>query len=102
MKQSEGCSSAAKKMRTFNQLNPTINIDTPKGAAVAVAVIDYGPDHDLLWVCFQDETGEQWSWKSKDVLAVKNISLGVRANVHPAVQEAIDVFREKIDRYPLG
>lgn len=102
MKQSEGCSLAAKKMRTFNQLNPTINIDTPKGAAVAVAVIDYGPDHDLLWVCFQDETGEQWSWKSKDVLAVKNISLGVRANVYPAVQEAIDVFREKIDRYPLG
>ena len=26
--------------------------------ALAHFLIDYGPEHDLMWVCFQDDSGE--------------------------------------------
>ncbi len=31
------------------QLNPPIPVDTPKGPALAIVLLDYGPDYDLLW-----------------------------------------------------
>jgi len=34
------------------QLNPPIPLETPKGKALAQALIDYGVEHDLVWVCF--------------------------------------------------
>ena len=58
------------------QLNPPIPLDTPKGKALAHIVIDYGPEFDLLWVCFDDETGECWTWHNSLVRAQKNISMG--------------------------
>jgi hypothetical protein len=39
------------------QLHQPIPVITPKGKAMAHVLIDYGPDYDLLWVCFQDQTG---------------------------------------------
>ena len=58
------------------QLNPPLPISTPKGAALAHFLVDYGPEHDLIWVVFQDETGECWSWPNPKVRAVKNITMG--------------------------
>jgi len=58
------------------QLNPPIPLQTPKGNALAHFLIDYGPESHLLWVCFQNETGEIWSWPNTEVRAEKNISLG--------------------------
>jgi hypothetical protein len=57
------------------QLNPPIPVNTPKGPAMAQVMIDYGPDYDLIWVCFQD-TGECWSWRNQEIRAEKNITLG--------------------------
>jgi len=57
------------------QLNPTIPVVTPKGKGMAQAIIDYGPEHDLIWVVFQDD-GECWSWKNQDIRAERNITLG--------------------------
>jgi hypothetical protein len=62
------------------QLNPTIPLVTPKGEGYAVAVIDYGEDHDLKWVVIQTETGEIWTWNNGDVRGVKNITSG-RVNI---------------------
>ena len=64
-------------MRTFNQLNPPLWLQTPRGRALAVAVIDYGPDQDLLWTCFLESNGECWTLCNKDVRYDKNISLGI-------------------------
>lgn len=59
------------------QLNPPIWVLTPKGKGLACVLIDYGPDHDLLWVIFQQLTGECWTWPNKDIRADKNITLGM-------------------------
>jgi len=49
------------------QLEPTIPLETPKGKAKAHFLIDYGQEHHLLWVCFQDDTGECWTWPNPQV-----------------------------------
>jgi hypothetical protein len=57
------------------QLNPTIPVMTPKGKGMAQALVDYGPEHDLIWIVFQDD-GECWSWRNQDIRAEKNITFG--------------------------
>lgn len=58
------------------QLNPSIPLVTPKGSAQAMFLIDYSPEHNLMWVCFQDDTGECWTWDNTKIRACKNITLG--------------------------
>jgi len=60
----------------LTQLNPPLPLITPKGKAWAHIVIDYGQEHDLLWVCFQDETGDCWTWGNRDVRMQENITMG--------------------------
>ncbi|CAB4166650.1 hypothetical protein UFOVP838_41 [uncultured Caudovirales phage] len=68
----------------ITQLTPTIPMDTPKGPAKAHFVIDYGQEHHLLWVCFQDDTGECWTWPNYKVKLQANISMGQRIDhEHP-------------------
>jgi len=62
------------------QLNPSLPIKTPKGPALAHFLIDEGIEHDILWVCFQDDTGECWTWKNRDIRAQKNVTAG-RENI---------------------
>lgn len=57
------------------QLNPPLPIMTPKGKALAHVLIDYGPEHDLLWVCFQED-GECWTWRNQDIRADNNVTFG--------------------------
>ena len=56
---------------TMLQLNPPLPVVTPKGKAMAHILIDYGPEHDLIWTCFQLD-GEIWCWRNQDVRAEKN------------------------------
>jgi hypothetical protein len=56
------------------QLNPAIPVITPKGRALAHFLIDNGVEHDLEWVCFQNSSGEFWSWKNPQIRAQKNIT----------------------------
>lgn len=60
----------------LTQLHPPLPLDTPKGHALAHAVIDYGPEFDLIWVCIQDDTGECWSWPNPAVRGRKNVTMG--------------------------
>jgi hypothetical protein len=55
-------------------------IMTPKGRALAHFLLDYGPENDLMWVCFQDDTGECWTWENADIRARVNKTLG-RTNI---------------------
>lgn len=54
------------------QLNPPIPLKTPKGNAWATALIDYGPQWDLLWVTFIEQTGECWTFRNPEVRQGKN------------------------------
>ena len=58
---------------TMLQLNPPIPVTTPRGKALAQILIDYGPEHDLIWVCFEAD-GECWCWRNQDIRAQTNIT----------------------------
>ena len=60
------------------QLSPTLPLDTPKGAADAHFLIDYGSEAHLLFVCFVRATGECWTFAAKDCRLEKNITGGIR------------------------
>ncbi len=64
------------------QFNPPIPVTTPKGKALAQAIINDGPDHDIYWICFQDSTGESWVYPNSDIRAQRNIPHG-RENISP-------------------
>lgn len=66
------------------QLDPPIPLLTPKGKGNAHVLIDYGAEHHLLWVVFQDETGECWSWQNKDVRLQANHTYGRLTTSPPA------------------
>lgn len=67
------------------QLDPPLPVDTPKGKALAHVLIDPGVEHDLLWVCFQDD-GECWTWRNPEIRAQKNITMGRNTAKVPSVQ----------------
>ena len=61
----------------FTQLNPPIPMKViDKGDGLAIGVIDYGAEHDLLWVTAIDATGEIWCAPNPRVRMQKNWSLG--------------------------
>jgi hypothetical protein len=58
------------------QLNPPLPMMTPKGAGLAWVLIDYGAEHNLMWVVVIDDTGELWTYPNPKVRATKNITVG--------------------------
>jgi hypothetical protein len=58
------------------QLDPPIPVITIKGKGMAHVIIDYSQEHDLMWVVFQDDTGECWTWRNADVRGQGNATLG--------------------------
>jgi len=59
----------------MQQLNPPLPVVTPKGKGLAHLVIDDGPEHDLVWVCFL-RTGEIWCYRNAEIRADENITYG--------------------------
>ena len=60
----------------FTQLNPPIPLHVlGKGDGHALGVIDYGPEHNLLWVTAIDDTGEIWCSPNRVVRMGANWSL---------------------------
>ena len=62
----------------FTQLDPTIPMTTSKGDGLAFAVIDYGIEHDLLWVVALDANGEIWCVPNSEARVEANWSIGRR------------------------
>ncbi|MEL7686560.1 hypothetical protein AAG596_03580 [Citromicrobium bathyomarinum] len=61
----------------FTQLNPPIPLHVlGKGDGHALGVIDYGQEHNLLWVTAIDATGEIWCAPNPEVRMQANWSLG--------------------------
>lgn len=61
---------------SLTQLNPMLPFTSPKGPCYAFCLIDYSQEHDLYFVCIQDDTGEVWTWANKELRAQKNLTLG--------------------------
>lgn len=61
----------------FTQLNPPLPVFvTDRGNGYAIAVIDYGQEHNLIWVTAIDETGEIWCAPNPKVRMQRNWTLG--------------------------
>jgi hypothetical protein len=61
----------------FTQLNPTIPLHVlGKGDGYAIGMIDYGQEHNLIWVTAIDETGEIWCAPNHKVRLGKNWTMG--------------------------
>lgn len=56
------------------RIDPPLPLETPKGKAMAHFLIDYGFEHDLVWVCFIDDTRQCWSYTNSNILIQKNIT----------------------------
>jgi hypothetical protein len=63
-------------MSNITRIDPPIPLMTPKGRAVAHFLIDTGIENDLQWVCFQDDTGECWTWENAYIRARVNKTAG--------------------------
>lgn len=61
----------------FVQLNPALPVVVEgKGNGYAVAVIDYGQEHNLIWVTAIDATGEIWCAPNPKVRMTANWTMG--------------------------
>ena len=60
----------------FTQLDPPIPLHVlGKGDGYALGVIDYGQEHNLLWVTAIDATGEIWCAPNPEVRMQANWSI---------------------------
>jgi len=58
------------------QLNPQIPLITEKGPAQAIMVLDYSEEHDLMWICILDESGEIWTFPNSKIRGFANYTIG--------------------------
>ena len=73
----------------FTQLNPPIPLHVlDKGDGHAIGLIDYGPEHNLIWVTAIDQTGEIWCAPNPKVRMLKNWTMGRAENPLVAASKA--------------
>lgn len=61
----------------FTQLNPAIPVDVlDRGKGYAIGVIDYGQEHNIIWVTAIDDTGEIWCAPNPKVRVRSNWTMG--------------------------
>ena len=61
----------------FTQLNPPMPVTVlDKGNGLAFAVIDYGLEHNLIWVTALDNSGEIWCAPNPKVRTQANWTAG--------------------------
>lgn len=71
----------------FTQLNPTLPLHVlDRGDGYAIGMIDYGQEHNLIWVTVINETGEVWCAPNNKVRFGKNWTMGRGEN--PLIAEA--------------
>lgn len=61
----------------FTQLDPTIPVHVAdRGEGYAFAVIDYGQEHNLIWVTALNDSGEIWCAPNPQVRVLANWTMG--------------------------
>jgi len=65
----------------FTQLNPPLPLHVlGKGDGFAFAVIDYGQEHNLIWVTSLNANGEIWCAPNPEVRMARNWTMGRAEN----------------------
>jgi hypothetical protein len=68
----------------FAQLDPMLPVHvTGRGDGFAIAVIDYGQEHNLIWVTAITATGEIWCAPNPTVRLLKNWTMGRHNPLQP-------------------
>ena len=81
----------------FTQLNPTIPLHVlGKGDGYAIGMIDYGQEHNLIWVTAIDQTGEIWCAPNSKVRLGKNWTMGRAEN--SLISKDNSALRERADQ----
>ncbi len=91
----------------FTQLNPTIPLHVlGKGDGYAIGMIDYGQEHNLIWVTALDVSGEIWCAPNHKVRLGKNWTMGRAESqlitedkaeaAHAAQDDAAEVFPAEV------
>ena len=76
---------------SFQQLDPPLPVHVlDKGAGYAFAVIDYGQEHNLIWVTAINDTGEIWCAPNPRVRMQANWTRGRKKPAAVAKAEAGD------------
>lgn len=70
------CVAVGENSRMMLQLNPSMPVKTPQGVAMAIGWIDYGPEHDLIWIVIDDNTRECWCVGNRDIRFGSNETYG--------------------------
>lgn len=60
----------------ITQLRQPLPLHTPRGPGLCHFVIDYGPEHDLLWVVFLNADGACWTFPNPVVRITWNVTMG--------------------------
>ena len=80
----------------FTQLNPTVPLHVlDKGDGQAIGMIDYGPEHHLVWITAIDSTGEIWCAPNPQVRMQSNWTLGRKTAPAVAASRSRLVPREE-------
>lgn len=83
----------------FTQLNPTIPLHVlGKGDGHAIGMIDYGQEHNLIWVTALDASGEIWCAPNPSVRLGRNWTMGRPEN--PLITEHKN--RQRAERVPCA
>ncbi|MGP1394387.1 MAG: hypothetical protein ACTS3R_02625 [Inquilinaceae bacterium] len=83
----------------FTQINPPLPIlSLSKGSGMAFGVIDYGPEHHLIWVTALDKSGEIWCVPNPDARLQSNWTLG--RNAAPA--GVVSIAEDTATVSPIG
>jgi hypothetical protein len=62
---------------SFTQLEPALPVSVEgRGHGYAFAVIDYGQEHNLIWVVALDASGEIWCSPNPKVRMLNNWTMG--------------------------
>lgn len=57
------------------QLKPAIPVHTPRGDGEAWFIIDYSPEHKLMFVVCLDKTGQIWTFPNHEIRGLKNVTI---------------------------
>lgn len=72
----------------FTQLNPPLPLHVlGKGDGMAIAMIDYGPEHNLIWVTALDDNGEIWCAPNPEVRMQANWTMGRKRSLAVAASK---------------
>ncbi|MCB2047212.1 MAG: hypothetical protein KDE32_03185 [Novosphingobium sp.] len=75
----------------FTQLNPALPLHVlDRGDGYAIGIIDYGQEHNLIWVTVLNESGEVWCAPNPMVRFGKNWTMGRKENPLVAQEKARD------------